>query len=65
MQYNACQTTNGIFHRIRALNFTICMVIQKNESNQSNIKKEKKKKSEKSGSLISDYIIELAKKFTM
>ena len=41
IQYNACQIPNGIFHRIRAPLFTICMLTQNNESNQSNIKKEK------------------------
>ena len=30
IQYNPYQTTNGIFHRTRTNNFTICMEIQKN-----------------------------------
>ena len=29
IQCNPCQTTNGIFHRTRTKNFTICMEIQK------------------------------------
>ena len=30
IQRNPCQDTNGIFHRTRTNNFTICMEIQKN-----------------------------------
>jgi len=34
------ETTNGIFHRTRTSNFTICMEIQKISSSQSNLEKE-------------------------
>ena len=30
IQYNPYQDTNGIFHRARTNNFTICMEIKKN-----------------------------------
>ena len=40
IQYNPYQTTNGIFHRARKNNFTICMKVQKASNNQSNLKKE-------------------------
>ena len=33
-------TTNGIFHRTRANNFTVCMEIQKTSNSQSNLEKE-------------------------
>ena len=33
-------TTNGIFHRTRTNNFTICMEIQNTSNNQSNLEKE-------------------------
>ena len=39
-QYNPYQATNGIFHRTRINNFTICMEIQKNSNSQNNLKKE-------------------------
>ena len=40
-QCNPYQATNGIFHRDRTNNFTICMEIQKKTSNsQSNLEKE-------------------------
>ena len=32
--------TNGIFHRARTNNFTICMEIQKTSNSQSNLEKE-------------------------
>ena len=35
------QTTNGIFHRTRTKNFTICMETQKTQNSQSNLEKEK------------------------
>ena len=41
--YNQCnpyQDTNGIFHRTRTNNFTICMEIQKTLKSQSNLDKE-------------------------
>ena len=37
-----CQTTNGIFHRTRTKNFTICMETQKTPNSQSNLEKEKR-----------------------
>ena len=40
-QCNPSQTTNGIFHRTRTKNFTICMETQKTPNNQSNLEKEK------------------------
>ena len=36
----AYQATNGIFHRTRTNNFTICMEIQKTSNSQSNLEKE-------------------------
>ena len=39
-EYNPYQATNGIFHRIRINNFTICMEIQKTSNSQSNLEKE-------------------------
>ena len=38
---NPFQTTNGIFHRTRTKNFTICMETQKILNSQSNLEKEK------------------------
>ena len=35
------QITNGIFHRTKTKNFTVCMETQKILNSQSNIKKEK------------------------
>ena len=40
IQWNPYQATNGIFHRARTNNFTICMEIQKTSSSQSNQKEE-------------------------
>ena len=40
IQYNPYQATNGIFHRARTNNFTICMEIQKILNSQSNLEKE-------------------------
>ena len=34
------RATNGIFHRTRTRNFTICMEIQKTSNSQSNLEKE-------------------------
>ena len=45
IQCNPYQTTNGILHRIRAKNFTICMETQKTPNSQSNLEKKKKKQS--------------------
>ena len=39
IQCNPYQVTNGIFHRARTNNFTICMEIQKTLKSQSNLKK--------------------------
>ena len=38
---NPCQVTNGIFHRIRTKNFTICLLTQKTLNSQSNLEKER------------------------
>ena len=40
IQCNPYQATNGIFHRTRTNNFTICMEIQKTSTSQSNLEKE-------------------------
>ena len=40
IQCNLYQATNGIFHRARTNNFTICMEIQKTSTSQSNLEKE-------------------------
>ena len=37
---NPYQATNGIFHRARTNNFTICMEIEKTSNSQSNLEKE-------------------------
>ena len=37
---NPYQATNGIFHRTRTNNFTICMEVQKPSNIQSNLEKE-------------------------
>ena len=36
IQYNPYQATNGIFHRTRTNNFTICMEIQKKKKKKKN-----------------------------
>ena len=41
IQCNPYQITNGIFHRTRTKNFTICMKKQKTLNSQSNLEKEK------------------------
>ena len=41
IQYNHYQTMNGIFHRTRTKNFTICMETQKTPNSQRNLEKEK------------------------
>ena len=41
IQCNPYQTTNGIFHRTRTKNFTICMETQMNPNSQSILEKEK------------------------
>ena len=40
IQFNPYQATNGISHRARTNNFTICMEIQKTMKSQSNLEKE-------------------------
>ena len=42
IQCNPYQATNGIFHRARTYNFTICMEIQKTSNSQSNLEKEER-----------------------
>ena len=42
IQCNPYQTTNGIFHRTRTKNFTICMETQKTLNSQSNLEKGKR-----------------------
>ena len=41
IQCNPYQTTNGIFHRTRTKNVTICIETQKTSNSQSNFEKEK------------------------
>ena len=41
IQCNPYQTTNGIFHRTKAKNSTICMETQKTPNSQSSLEKEK------------------------
>ena len=40
IQCNPYQAINGIFHRARINNFTICMEIQNTSNSQSNLEKE-------------------------
>ena len=55
IQCNPYQITNGIFHRTRTRNFTICMETQKTLNSKNNLEKKKKKTElEESGSLTSD-----------
>ena len=42
IQCNPYQAANGIFHRARTNNFTICMEIQKPSNTQSNLEKEER-----------------------
>ena len=42
VQCNPYQITNGIFHRTRTRNFTICVEIQKTLNSQSNLEKGKR-----------------------
>ena len=42
VQCNPYQTTNGILHRIRTNNFTICIKTEKTPKSQSNLEKEKR-----------------------
>ena len=41
IQCNPYQISNGIFHRTRTKNLTICMETQKTPNSQSNLEKEK------------------------
>ena len=43
IQCNPYQTTNGIFHRTRTKNFTICTETQKTPNSQSNLENEKRR----------------------
>ena len=45
IQRNPYQVTNGIFHRTRTNNFTICMETQKTLDSQSNLEEEEQNKS--------------------
>ena len=40
IQCNPYQATNGIFHRTRTSNFTVCMETQKTSNSQNNLEKE-------------------------
>ena len=42
IQCNRYQTTNGIFHRTRTKNFTICTETKNTPNSQSNLEKEKR-----------------------
>ena len=42
IQCNPYQITNGVFHRTRTENFTICMKTQKTPNSQRNLEKKKK-----------------------
>ena len=44
IQCNSYQATDGIFHRTRKNNITICMEIQKKTKTKTNKKKKQKKK---------------------
>ena len=55
IQCNPCQVTNGIFHKTRTKNFTVCMETQKIPHSESNLEKEEWRELEKSTFLISDY----------
>ena len=58
IQCNPYQITNGIFHRIRTKNFTVCMETQKTPNSLSNLE-EKKTELEESSSPTSEYITKL------
>ena len=55
---NSYQITNGIFHRTRTKNFTICMETQKAPNSQSNLE-QRRLELEESTYLTSDYITKL------
>ena len=58
IQCNPYETTNGIFHRSRTKNFTICMETQKTPNSQSSLEG-KKTELEDVDSLTSDYTTKL------
>ena len=58
IQYNVYQITNGILHRTRTNNCTLCMQAQWTPNSQSKLAGEKRKL-EESGSLTSDYTTRL------
>ena len=41
IQWNPYQITNGVFHRTRTENFTICMKTQKTPNSQRNLERKK------------------------
>ena len=41
IQCNLYEATNGILHRARTNNFTVCMEIQKTSNSQGNLEKKK------------------------
>ena len=41
IQCNPCEATNGILHRARTNNFTICMEVKEILNSQGNLEKEK------------------------
>ena len=53
IQCNPYQATNGILHRARTNNFTICMEIQKTSNSQSYLEKERRMELEESTYLTS------------
>jgi len=59
IQCNPYQITNGVFHRTRTENFTICMKTQKTPNSQRNLEKKKKMELKESGFLTSEYTTKL------
>ena len=57
IQYNPYQIIDGIFHRIRTKNFTICMEIQRPRVAKAILRK--KNRAGESGSLTSEYTTKL------
>ena len=45
VQCNIYETANGIFHKTKTKNFTVCMETQKTSKSQINLEKEKEKQS--------------------
>ena len=58
VQHNPYETTTGIFHRSRTINFTVCMETQKTPNSKCNFVK-KKTELDESGSLTADYTTKL------